>query len=193
MTETVVYLLRHAQSAPSPDLPEPRWPLSDIGSEQAENLVAQLTELRIDRVFSSPYRRAIDTVKPYSESVNIGISVVDDLRERKLKDRNMVDDWQRLIERAWRDFSFALPGCESGFSCQERMVNCISQLATANSGKRLLVSSHGNAIGLYLNWLDPAFGYSDWQAMSNPALYEILFVAGRAQWRQEDASHLANR
>ncbi len=41
MTNTYVYLLRHAQSAPSHDVPESEWPLSPSGIEQAENLVEQ--------------------------------------------------------------------------------------------------------------------------------------------------------
>ena len=37
----------------------------------------------------------------------------------------------------------------------------------------LLVSSHGNAISLYLHHLDPDVGFTDWQAMRKPDLYGI--------------------
>ncbi len=45
MTNTYVYLLRHAQSAPNHDVPEPEWSLSPTGIEQAEDLVEQLSRL----------------------------------------------------------------------------------------------------------------------------------------------------
>lgn len=186
MTDTHIFLLRHAQSLPSLDLPEAEWPLSNSGTEQAQNLVDSLSKLDIDKVFSSPFRRAIDTVAPYCRSTNTSILIEDDLRERKLKEENMVDDWKILIEKAWQDFGFALPNCESGFSCQNRIANCVSKLAKRNCGKRLLVSSHGNAIGLYLNKLDPSFGFSQWSTMKNPDLFKVVFVDGAAQWEKEN-------
>ena len=48
MINTYVYLLRHAQSASSYDVPEPEWPLSPTGIEHAENLVEPLSRLGID-------------------------------------------------------------------------------------------------------------------------------------------------
>ena len=59
---TRLYLVRHAESAPSPDLPEPEWPLSDDGRVQAEALVPTLAKLDISAAYSSPYPRAVDTV-----------------------------------------------------------------------------------------------------------------------------------
>ncbi len=188
MTNTYVYLLRHAQSAPSHDVPEPEWPLSPMGIEQAENLVESLSRLGIDTVFSSPFRRAKDTVAPFCTSTNTEITIKEDLRERKLKNDDMVDDWKVLIEKAWQDFSFAIPGCESGYSCQSRIAICLLKLVKANSGKRLLVSSHGNAIGLYLNMLDSSFGFLQWRAMKNPDLFKIAFVEDAPHWKNSTAN-----
>jgi len=39
---TTLYLIRHAQSLPSPQQPEPDWPLSPLGLEQAAGLVRRL-------------------------------------------------------------------------------------------------------------------------------------------------------
>ncbi len=184
MTNTTVYLLRHAQSSPSDDVPEADWPLSPSGNEQAENLVDPLSRLGIDKVFSSPFRRAKDTVAPFCTYTNTEITIEEDLRERKLKNDSTADNWKVLIEKAWQDFNFAVPGCESGYSCQTRIANCLLKLVKANSGKRLLVSSHGNAIGLYLNKLDSSFGFLQWSNMKNPDLFKIAFVNGTPQWEK---------
>ena len=48
------YLLRHAYSVASRTVPEPDWPLSAQGREQADALVPILQPLSIDRVVTSP-------------------------------------------------------------------------------------------------------------------------------------------
>ena len=182
MTQTIVYLLRHAQSLPDRKVPEPEWPLSESGVEQALALVEPLNKLEIDRIFTSPFLRAIATISPYCSSNDLAFEIKEDLRERKLKEQLMVENWQDLIVRAWNDFDFALPNCESGHSCQSRMSNCISALVTAHPGKTLLMSSHGNAISLYLTKLDSNFGYAGWQTMKNPDLFRVIFDGDSPRW-----------
>lgn len=182
MTKTTIYLLRHAQSAPKAGVPESDWPLSETGAIQAEILVELLHRLQIDKTFSSPFLRARDTVSPFCMSTNTIAGIEEDLRERKLKEEHSVEDWKSLLEKSWKDFSFSLPNCESGFSCQQRISNCISKLVKMNRAKTLLVSSHGNAIGLYLNKLDPSFGFQQWESMRNPDLFKITFLEDEPIW-----------
>ena len=186
MRDTHVYLLRHAECSPSPDVPDSEWPLSKTGIEQAQNLVGSLSKLDIDEVFSSPFRRAIDTVVPYCRATNTDISIETDLRERKLKEENKVDNWMCLVEKSWQDLDFARPNCESGRSCQIRIASCIAELAGTNIGKRLLISSHGSAIALYLHRLDSSFGFSQWSAMKNPDLFRVVFVDGAPRWEKDN-------
>ena len=145
-------------------------------------LIEPLNKLEIDRIFTSPFQRAIATILPYCSSNDLAFEINEGLRERKLKEQSMVDNWQDLIERAWNDFDFALPNCESGYSCQSRMSTCISTLVTTHSGKTLLMSSHGNAISLYLNKLDSTFGYAGWQSMKNPDLFRVIFSGDSPRW-----------
>jgi 2,3-bisphosphoglycerate-dependent phosphoglycerate mutase len=176
LTQTIVYLLRHAQSLPDQEIAEPEWPLSESGVEQALALVEPLKKLEIDRIFTSPFRRAIATISPYCSTNDLAFEINEDLRERKLKEQSMLENWQGLIERAWNDLDYALPNCESGHACQNRISNCISHLVTTYPGDTLLISSHGNAISLYLNKLDSTFGYAGWQSMKNPDLFRIIFT-----------------
>lgn len=41
------------------------------------------------------------------------------------------------------------------------------------------VSSHGNALGLYLNHLDPAFDFAAWTDLQNPDLFAVRDGRGR--------------
>jgi 2,3-bisphosphoglycerate-dependent phosphoglycerate mutase len=185
LTQTIVYLLRHAQSLPSQEVTERLWPLSERGLQQAHALVEPLNQLGINRVFTSPFQRAIETILPYCSNKDLNFEIIEDLRERKLKERFIVDSWEGLVEQAWNDFSYALPNCESGEVCQTRVMDSITHLANTHSDNTLLISSHGNAIGLYLNKLDSTFGYSQWKAMKNPDLFKIVYTGTSPTWEKD--------
>jgi 2,3-bisphosphoglycerate-dependent phosphoglycerate mutase len=176
----MLYLLRHAESAPSPDVPEPDWRLSETGHEQVQALVDRLAGRRIDAVYSSPYRRAVATVRPLARARDLTIRTDDRLRERRLTDQ-WLDDHRAAVRRVWTDFDLALPGGESSAAAQKRVVAAITDLQTHHGGEgRVLVSSHGNAIGLYLNHLSSGFRFEDWSEMQTPDLYAVR----DGRWRQ---------
>ena len=175
---TTVYLLRHAESTVVPALPESDWPLSEAGVQQADDLRATLEPLGIDHVVSSPFVRAVETVRPFCQAAGIELQIDSELRERRLSGR-WIRDFEGIVRKTWEDFDFALPGGESSRACQDRVVGCISRLATVARGRTLLVSSHGNAIALFLNALDPAFGWTEWRAMRNPDLFRTSLNGSR--------------
>ena len=155
---TTIYILRHAESAPDRRLPVSDWPLSTRGKAQAQALIPVLERLGIERIVSSPYLRAKRTVEPFAQKVGLEIAIDPDLRERKLA-QGIDEDWMTLIRRAWADLSFCDPVGESGLDCQRRFAACVTRWMNRYSGETLLISSHGNAMGLYLSLLHPTFGY----------------------------------
>ena len=176
--DTVIYLVRHAESAPSPDVPEPDWPLSETGRKQANDLVPVLTELPIAAVYSSPYPRAIDTVGPYAEQARLAITPVEDLRERSLTTQMAPENqWREWLERTWTDFDWAPPGGETNNQCQQRVGGALNALAANHAGEAIAAASHGNAIALFLNSIDSSFGHDEWRALTNPDLFAITYGA----------------
>jgi 2,3-bisphosphoglycerate-dependent phosphoglycerate mutase len=168
----ILYLLRHAESEANPDLPEPDWPLSTHGREQAQALIQPLTALDIDRVYSSPYRRALDTVAPFARHQGLTIHTDVRLRERTLT-CEWLDDYEQAVMATWTNFDLSHPGGESSASCQRRMMHTIRELFLRSEGQTLLISSHGNAISLYLNSLDAQFGFENWRTMRKPDLFQV--------------------
>ncbi|MGH6958734.1 MAG: histidine phosphatase family protein, partial [Caulobacteraceae bacterium] len=81
---TTLILVRHAQSAPDPALPERDWPLSGAGAAQARALAPVLAELGVEALVSSPYRRAVATLQPFADAAGLPIVTDEDLRERSL-------------------------------------------------------------------------------------------------------------
>ncbi len=178
---TTTILIRHAESSPSRHLPESDWPLSSLGHRQAKALADELADANISKVVSSPYLRAIDTVRPVAERIDCPIDVCTELQERRLCE-GVRDDWYDLIKQAWSDFAFALPNCESGFDCQRRVQVCLRDLVERYAGKTIAVCSHGNAIGLFLNSIEPGFGFANWKNMKNPDVFWIDWLKGRPEW-----------
>lgn len=178
---TNVLLIRHAQSAPSADLPESDWPLSDAGMRQAEELAHHLSAQLVDAIYASPYRRAAATVEPLARRRRLAIEVAQDLRERRLA-QGPVDDWLKHLKRSWDDRDYKLPGAESARECQRRMVASLGGIAARHPNASIVVCSHGNALSLFLNSIEPGFGFDNWRAMTNPALFHLEYHDGAWLW-----------
>ena len=178
---TTIYLVRHAESQPSGDVPEPAWPLSPHGLDQAQALVPVMRKLGIVAIYASPYLRALHTVTPLAAALGLEVSIVDALRERTLG--SYIDgDHRAVIERCWADASFAPPGGESNLACAGRVSRTIAELAARHRGDTIAVASHGNALALYLGTIDPGFGFAQWEAMRNPDLFRVVLDGERASW-----------
>jgi 2,3-bisphosphoglycerate-dependent phosphoglycerate mutase len=169
---TTLYLVRHAQSHPTSKLDEPDWPLSRLGVEQAKQLPRLLEPLGIGKIVSSPYIRCLNTIGPFARKFSIDIEIHEDLRERRITGE-LRQDFEGVMRRSWEDFSYALPGCENSQDAQERMGRTIDQIVRDYPGQTVAVSSHGNAIGLYLNSLDPTFGHDEMFSIRNPDVVKL--------------------
>jgi 2,3-bisphosphoglycerate-dependent phosphoglycerate mutase len=180
---TTVYLLRHAQGQADRHILESDWPLSTRGREQAEGLKVLLAPLGIDVIYTSPYTRAVDTVTPFAQGAGLRIERVEGLRERQLT-TGPLPNWFELVQQSWRDFDFALPHGESNAQCQARIVHTLRHLVAVQRGKVLLVSSHGNAIALYLHALDATYSFDQWVAMRNPDVFRIYYHGLEPVWDQ---------
>jgi 2,3-bisphosphoglycerate-dependent phosphoglycerate mutase len=80
---TTVYFIRHAK----PDIlvkNDMTRPLSLEGIEKSKELINTFKEIKIDHIYSSPFKRAIQTIEPIAKEKNIKIEIIDDFRERKM-------------------------------------------------------------------------------------------------------------
>ena len=183
MTSAAVYLIRHAQSRPSSRIAEPKWPLSVVGSQQAERLARLLEPLRIARLYSSPYVRCLNTIQPFASRVGLDIVVKDDLRERNLANGVRID-FQEVWDRSWADFAFALPECESSFQAQNRFVRAVREITQDRSGP-IGICGHGNVMALLLNHLEPTYGREDADRLRNPDVVKLVVEEAGLRWDSE--------
>jgi len=182
---TTVVLVRHCQSAPSPALPERQWPLSEAGQAQAEALAPVLSELGVDALASSPFQRAVDTLRPFADAAGLPIAVDEDLRERRLG--GWLDDAEAVneaIRRMHADLDFHLEGGETGRACLARYEAALVRVVAANPGRTIAVGSHGGVIGHVLAARLTNLPTEFWRRIRNPHLFVFDVTDGFA-WRGE--------
>lgn len=177
--KTLVYLVRHAQSTYTPD--EVGRPLTEKGLRESKLVASALEYEQLDAVFSSPYRRAIQTVEPLAEQMGKTIERIEDLRERLLAAGDV--DFDEAALKTWKDFEFSYPGGESNKEAQARGVEALRQVVQSNPGKRLAIGTHGTLMGLMLNHYNPdEYNYNFWRKLDMPDIYLLVFEGSNYQW-----------
>ena len=172
---TTVYLIRHAHSEWSPD--EARS-LSRQGTAAAQQIAARLAGEPIAAIYSSPARRAVDTVVPLAEQLRLDIYMVENLRERDLP-AVPLSEFETMIREAWLDPDSSPGGGESNLDAQERGLAVLRNILTRHPDKPVVISTHGNLMALMMNALDPEYGYEFWRSLSFPDTYRLHFDGDR--------------
>ena len=170
-----VLLVRHAAPVRpgTPGYIENERPLTTQGLADAEQLASE-HDRQIDAIYSSPYRRALQTVEPLAKRRALEIEVIDDLRERYLMEAGLPDsEWVPQLRRAWQDFDYAPPGGETSRIAQMRVVDVLDRIREKHPSGIVAAASHGNLIALALNAFDPSLRFDFWRAMPIPAIYEL--------------------
>ncbi|MEL6640375.1 MAG: histidine phosphatase family protein [Pseudomonadota bacterium] len=160
------YLIRHAKSSGQPR----EAPLSQEGYAKAEALVPVLKALEAGPIFSSPYRRAMETLAPYAKAVGQDITPIEDLRERLLSPVPL-PDWQDHIRASFKDPDHRAEGGESQRDMMRRWTAALSHIAAAKG--RPVFATHGGMTAALFHDLDPSFGFEGWKGLSNPDLFAL--------------------
>ncbi|MEM8782900.1 MAG: histidine phosphatase family protein [Planctomycetota bacterium] len=166
-------LIRHAESPWSED---DMRPLSPAGMRAAEALPAQLHGLRMNAIYSSPYRRAVQTIEPLARHRRMAIAQVPELRERALGaigDASFMD----AVAATWNDFDLIHPGGESNRVAQERVVGLVGELARRHASQTIVLATHGNLLALLLNAFDPSIDFTFWRGLTLPDVFELRLLS----------------
>lgn len=163
-----IYLVRHASAAGQPV----DSPLTEHGRKQALVLVDFFKHKEIDIIYTSPFKRAVDTIKPLSTSR--GIKVIEDSRlgERVLS-RVDLEDWRDKLRQTFEDFELAFEGGESHSEAMERAKSLIEDVLCSEED-HILLASHGNMSTLLLRYFNESFGYDSLMEMTNPDVFELV-------------------
>jgi probable phosphoglycerate mutase len=158
---TELFLVRHGASADSVEgeafeLVEGQGdpPLSDEGRHQAEQVALRLAKEPFDGLYVTTLRRTSETAAPLIERTGLKPVVEADLREVFLGAweggllRQKAVDHDPEFDRVMREQRWdVIPGAETREAFGGRLRRAVTRIAADHAGGRVLVFSHGAAIG----------------------------------------------
>ena len=188
---TTIYFVRHAHSTYTKE--ERERPLSEKGWLDAQNITSLLKGEKVDVVISSPYERAIQTVEGIANANKLSIQLEEDLRERLLS-KEPVEDFNDVIQKVWKDWTFAYEGGESNDVAQRRAVICMQSILKKYKGKNIVIGTHGNIMVLLMNYFDSKYDFQFWKTLHMPDVYKLTFDNNRfiSAERVEKTGHWIN-
>lgn len=178
-----IYLVRHCQAVGQ----DAEAALTDQGREDAaRKIVDFFVHKNIGAIVSSPFKRAVETIKPFAEIARIDIELDERLKERILSSENL-EDWLTKLEQTYQDMSLRFAGGESSRKAMNRGIAVIEELAS-RSATNIIVVTHGALLSLILKHYNEAIGFNDWKNLSTPDIYHLEISQGRAKikrmWRE---------
>lgn len=171
---TTVYFIRHAE----PDYEnhdDMTRELSEKGLKDRTLVTEFLQDKQIDVVLSSPFKRAVDTVREFAEKQGIEIGIVEDFRERRI-DNCWIEDFKGFCKKQWEDFSYKLSDGESLQEVQDRNIAALKNVVKDYAGKNIVVGSHGTALSTIINYYDTSFGHAQFEEIRGLMPWVVQFT-----------------
>ena len=165
-----IYVIRHCE-AQGQSL---HASLTEKGLKQAEHLAQFFQAMPIDRIISSPYLRAIQSIEPLSKNINQKIEIDKRLEERILSTDNL-PDWLEKLKGTFSDSNLKYTGGESSREAMARITNVVKEVIEGEAEHSVIVS-HGNLIALLMKSYQHDVDFQFWQKLSNPDVYQISYV-----------------
>lgn len=160
-----IYVIRHCEAmGQSSDSP-----LTEKGFIQAAQLRDFLSDVKVDRVISSPFLRAIQTIEPFAQQRDLKVEKNSRLTERVLSSIYF-PDWMDKLEATFNEMDLKYKDGESSNEAKYRIVEVVKEILTSNAENTIIVA-HGGIISLLLNHYDKNFGFKQWKSLSNPDMY----------------------
>lgn len=171
---TTVYFVRHAEPNRSNHDDKSRE-LTEKGIADARLVTRFLADKKVDIVFSSPYKRAVDTVRDFAESRNFEIHIENDFRERKV-DSGWIEDFASFCKFQWSDFDYKLSDGETLREVQTRNVAALERLLYEHRDRVIVIGTHGTALSTIINYYDKSFGYADFEKIRELMPWIVKFT-----------------
>ncbi|HYE01290.1 MAG TPA: histidine phosphatase family protein [Alphaproteobacteria bacterium] len=159
-----VYLIRHGENVANITKEfshrKVDYSLTDKGREQARQTAAYFRGRRLDAVYASPLKRAVETAEPIAALAGLPIHQVEGLREVNIGDledeRPTPEAWARYFAVAdrWKagEMDARHPGGESLRELQARLRGAVVEALAGRRGQHIAVVAHG---GIFAYGLAP--------------------------------------
>ena len=164
-----IYLIRHCKAFGQPAEAE----LTEVGIAQAQALKNYLLKYNINYIVSSPYVRAIKTIAPFAEHLNLKINIDERVREKLLLPY-VVEDYTPYLLAAYENMDITFEGGESSNQATKRAIEALNDTLKLEE-ENVAVVTHGELFSLIMRYFDKVSGFDFWKNLSNPDVYLLRF------------------
>ena len=167
MVTNTLYLVRHGENPANLtrefSYRKVDYNLTEKGVRQAEQTARHFAALdggrRVDAVFSSPLKRAIQTAEIIGAATGHDVAVIEEFREIDCGEFDGVpptdDMWKHHDEilARWRhgDHAVRFPGGEDFHELRARARSGLAQVVAGRDGQTIVVVAHGGIVGATLS------------------------------------------
>jgi 2,3-bisphosphoglycerate-dependent phosphoglycerate mutase len=162
-----LFLIRHCRAVGQ----EAEAPLTAEGEQQAHALANALATAGIERIVSSPMRRALASAAPLARRLGLSVEVDARLAERVLSGSARAD-WLDRLRESFDDLDARLEGGESSREAMARGAAMVDD-ALRHPARVTALVTHGNLLALLLRRFDAAYGFDAWRAFTNPDVFRV--------------------
>ncbi|MFJ7936331.1 histidine phosphatase family protein [Sporosarcina sp. NPDC096371] len=160
-----IYVIRHCEAEGQSS----ESPLTARGYRQASELATFFENVNVERIISSPYKRAVQTIQPLAERLNVEIEMNSQLEERVLSTESF-PDWLEKLRKTFDNPDLKFEGGESSEEAANRIGEVVEGVFKSEFENSIIVT-HGNLMALLLNHYNKQFGFDEWATLSNPDIY----------------------
>ena len=129
-------------------------PLHERGRAQAERVAEWLADERLDGLYASPMRRAIETAEAIGRLHNLPVLIDEELAEfdRDATSYIPIEEMRRTRDprlQAWANDDFSEHGGDA-VEFRNRCAAAVERVVAANPGTKVAVVCHGGVVNAYL-------------------------------------------
>ena len=125
-------------------------PLSEMGQRQAHKMAEWLEGEAIDRLYTSPMRRAMETAEPLVARRGLEAEVCDDVAEFDQHASRYIpyEEMKQRDPKAWERLNSGQPS--AGFKpFADRVVGALEDIIADNRGKTVAITCHGGIVNVW--------------------------------------------
>ena len=174
---TYIYMVRHGES-PKLEGNERTRGLTKQGYMDACRVTDILKAERIDTFISSPYNRAMLTIKESANFYEKEIVVYENLKECMFSSEDQIisdKEVYPLVKKMFSNPDFALTEGESFKDCQRRVVKVLQEILMDFQGQKIVIGTHGLVMTLMMNYFNNQYGFEFLIHTSKPDIYKLEF------------------
>jgi len=169
-----VYFVRHAEPNHA-NRDDRSRELTQKGLQDTAYVTEFFNGIEIDRIFSSPYKRAVDTIADLADERDLPIETVENFRERKV-DSIWIEDFHSFSKAQWTDFDHKLTDGECLREVQDRNIAALTQVLQTCRNQTIVIGGHGTALSTVINYFDKSFGFEDFERIRKKMPWIVKFT-----------------